>query len=96
MRPWAAPPPSMTPARRRASTFNINFKAGEDSGDDDDLSPGPPSKERKRNQGNSGSCKRCNCKKSKCLKLYCECFAAGIFCNSCFCQNCLNTPENKG
>ncbi|XP_050218596.1 protein tesmin/TSO1-like CXC 2 [Mercurialis annua] len=55
-----------------------------------------PKKKRRKVEGESDACKRCNCKKSKCLKLYCECFAAGIYCiEPCSCQDCFNKPIHE-
>ncbi|XP_057992496.1 protein tesmin/TSO1-like CXC 2 isoform X2 [Hevea brasiliensis] len=53
-------------------------------------------KKRRKLEGESEACKRCNCKKSKCLKLYCECFAAGVYCiEPCSCQECFNKPIHE-
>ncbi|KDP40217.1 hypothetical protein JCGZ_02215 [Jatropha curcas] len=55
-----------------------------------------PKKKRRKLEGESEACKRCNCKKSKCLKLYCECFAAGVYCiEPCSCQECFNKPIHE-
>ncbi|KAJ4842785.1 hypothetical protein Tsubulata_024928 [Turnera subulata] len=51
---------------------------------------------KRRLEGETEGCKRCNCKKSKCLKLYCECFAAGVYCiEPCSCQECFNKPIHE-
>uniref|UniRef100_A0A2P2JIN9 CRC domain-containing protein n=2 Tax=Rhizophora mucronata TaxID=61149 RepID=A0A2P2JIN9_RHIMU len=62
----------------------------------EELNPSSPKKKRRRLEGETEACKRCNCKKSKCLKLYCECFAAGVYCiEPCSCQDCFNKPIHE-
>ncbi|KAG8636735.1 hypothetical protein MANES_15G031500v8 [Manihot esculenta] len=62
----------------------------------EEFNPSSPKKKRRKLEGESEACKRCNCKKSKCLKLYCECFAAGVYCiEPCSCQECFNKPIHE-